>query len=365
MPPPHATPVCIPCRLPPTPAAVWHNDGVLIYAGIDEAGYGPMLGPLCVGCSVFAIDDADPADGPPNLWERLDDVVTRGARDARRRIAVDDSKKLKGSNQAKAHPLRHLERGVLSFLSTRTSDEPGDHGHAPPATDDALFALTGTDLPTTVATPWYQSNTALPVAHDADALAIDAARLDRGLSAAGVRLLELRCEAIDAGEFNRRLSAGSNKASINLDAVARHVADVRRASRAADPDAVPRIVCDRQGGRSHYREWLQGCFPDASIRILGETETISRYRLDDPGGGFVIGFETGSEDRHLPIALASMTAKYLRELAMIRMNRFFKSHVPDLKPTAGYVQDGRRFVGEITPVIETVGIDRAEFIRTS
>ena len=357
--------MCIPCRLPPTPAAVWHNDGVLIYAGIDEAGYGPMLGPLCVGCAVFAIEDADPADGPPNLWDRLDDVVTRGARDARRRIAVDDSKKLKGSNQAKAHPLRHLERGVLSFLSTRTGDEPSDRGHAPPATDDALFALTGTDLPTTVATPWYQSNTALPVAHDADALAIDAARLDRGLSAAGVRLLELRCEAIDAGEFNRRLSAGSNKASINLDAVARHVADVRRASRAADAEAVPRIVCDRQGGRSHYREWLQDCFPDASIRILGETETISRYRLDDPGGGFVIGFETGSEDRHLPIALASMTAKYLRELAMIRMNRFFKSHVPDLKPTAGYVQDGRRFVGEITPVIETVGIDRAEFIRTA
>ena len=357
--------MCIFCRLTPDGAGAWHNGTMLIYAGIDEAGYGPMLGPLCVGCSVFAIDDADPADGPPNLWDRLEDVVTRGARDARRRIAVDDSKKLKGSNQAKAHPLRHLERGVLSFLSTRTSEDPGDRGHAPPETDDALFARTGTDLPTTVATPWYQSNTSLPVAHDSDALAIDSARLDRGLSAAGVRLLELRCEAIDAGEFNRRLSAGSNKASINLDAVARHVAAVRQVGRAADAEAVPRIVCDRQGGRSHYREWLQDCFPDASIRILGETETISRYRLDDSDGGFVIGFETGSEDRHLPIALASMTAKYLRELAMIRMNRFFAAQVPGLKPTAGYVQDGRRFVGEITPVIETVGIDRAEFIRTS
>lgn len=338
---------------------------MLVYAGIDEAGYGPMLGPLCVGCSVFAIDDADPADGPPNLWERLDEVLTRGARDARRRIAVDDSKKLKGSNQAKAHPLRHLERGVLSFLSTRADAGPSDRGHAPPATDDALFARTGTDLPTSVATPWYRSNTSLPVAHDADTLAIDAARLDRGMSAAGVRLLDLRCEAIDAGEFNRRLSAGSNKASINLDAVARHVVAVRRTSRTADAEAVPRIVCDRQSGRSRYREWLQDCFPQASIRILGETDSVSRYRLDDPEGGFVIGFETGSEARHLPIALASMTAKYLRELAMIRMNRFFASEVPGLRPTAGYVQDGRRFVGEIAPVIETAGIDRSEFIRSS
>jgi hypothetical protein len=363
-----AAPVCIPCRLPPIDAAVWHNDTMLIYAGIDEAGYGPMLGPLCVGCSVFTVDDADPADGPPNLWERLDDVVTRGGRDARRRIAVDDSKKLKGSNQAKAHPLRHLERGVLSFLSTRTSPEPGEpgeRGHAPPATDDALFALTGTDLPTTVATPWYQSDTPLPVAHDADALAIDAARLDRGMTAAGVRLIDLQCEAIDAGEFNRRLSAGSNKASINLDAVARHVVRIRAVSRAVDHAAVPRIICDRQGGRSHYRQWLQDCFPTASIRILGETVSVSRYRLDDADGSFVIGFETGSEDRHLPIALASMTAKYLRELAMVRMNRFFKEHMPDLKPTAGYVLDGRRFVKEVAPVMKTVGIDRSEFIRTS
>jgi hypothetical protein len=87
--------VCIPCRLPPNDATTWHNLFVLIYAGIDEAGYGPMLGPLCVGCSIFAVEDADPADGPPNLWARLDEVVTRGARDARRRIAIDDSKKLK------------------------------------------------------------------------------------------------------------------------------------------------------------------------------------------------------------------------------------------------------------------------------
>ena len=357
--------MCIPCRLPPAPATVWQNGDVLIYAGIDEAGYGPMLGPLCVGCSVFALDHADPADGPPDLWSRLDEVVTRGSRDARRRIAVDDSKKLKGSNQAKAHPLRHLERGVLAFLSTRIRDSEHERGHAPPPTDEALFALTGTDLPTTVATPWYQSSTRLPVAHDADALAIDAARLDRGLSTAGVRMIDLQCEAIDAGEFNRRLASGSNKAGINLDAVARHVARVRLASRGVDADAVPRIVCDRQGGRSRYREWLQDCFPNASIRILGETDSISRYRLDDPEGGFVIGFETGSEDRHLPIALASMTAKYLRELAMLRMNRFFKEHVPGLKPTAGYVQDGRRFVGDVAPVIETVGIDRSEFIRTS
>ena len=117
---------------------------MLIYAGIDEAGYGPMLGPLCVGCSVFAIDDADPADGAPDLWERLEDVVCTRARDAKRRIAIADSKKLKGSNQAKAHPLRHLERGVLSFLACHPARTAG--GHAPPPNDETLFKAMGTSM---------------------------------------------------------------------------------------------------------------------------------------------------------------------------------------------------------------------------
>jgi len=336
---------------------------VLYYAGIDEAGYGPMLGPLCVATSIVAIDDADPADGPPDLWSRLDSVVCTAARDAKRRIAVADSKRLKGSNQAKAHPLRHLERGVLSFLACTPSDS--DDGHAPPLTDDALFARLGTGLPTAVSTPWYRSTTPLPVAHDPDAIALDAARLHRGLNAAGVRVLGLRAEAVDAGEFNRRLTAGIGKAGINLDAAVRLVAAIRGAVRAVDPGAVPRIVCDRQGGRAYYREWLQDCFPEASIRILGETDTVSRYRLDAPDGGFVIGFETGSEDRHLPVALASMTAKYLRELAMVRLNRFFRDALPEVKPTAGYVRDGRRFLSEVRPVIESQRLEPAELVRNA
>ena len=60
---------------------------MLIYAGIDEAGYGPMLGPLCVGLSVFRVDGAEAADGAPNLWGALRGAVCRTRRDKRRRIA--------------------------------------------------------------------------------------------------------------------------------------------------------------------------------------------------------------------------------------------------------------------------------------
>jgi hypothetical protein len=72
----------------------------VIYAGIDEAGYGPLLGPLCVGCAAFVLPDAGDAPAtsaadapPPCLWKALSAAVCRATNDKRRRIAVEDSKK--------------------------------------------------------------------------------------------------------------------------------------------------------------------------------------------------------------------------------------------------------------------------------
>jgi hypothetical protein len=59
----------------------------------------------------------------------------------------------------------------------------------------------------------------------------------------------------------------------------------------------------------------------------------------------------------LPTALASMTAKYLRELSMRAFNEFWCAHIPDLKPTAGYYGDSRRFKRAIESKQRELGID--------
>jgi len=82
----------------------------VIYAGIDEAGYGPLLGPLCVGASAFRLADVRDASTAPDLWSLLSLGVCRKPKDARRRIAIADSKKLKSAGD---QPLIHLERGVM------------------------------------------------------------------------------------------------------------------------------------------------------------------------------------------------------------------------------------------------------------
>jgi hypothetical protein len=66
-------------------------------------------------------------------------------------------------------------------------------------------------------------------------------------------------------------------------------------------------------------------------------------------------FRVGCEEL-LPTALASMTAKYHRELSMRAFNAFWTSRVPGLRPTAGYPGDSSRFRADIAAVQAELGI---------
>jgi ribonuclease HII len=328
-----------------------HNAGVLVYAGIDEAGYGPMLGPLCLGLSVFLVRDHDPESGAPDLWKLLQRAVCRRRGDRRRRIAIEDSKKLKGANSATTvHPVKDLERGVLSFLAAAAPQLPRD--------DEGLFEILVGGGPRE---PWYRSRTPLPVAVDEAQLQISTARLRRALEESGVACAHLGGEAIDAGHFNRQVERMGSKAGVNLGAVLRLVDRVWRRW----PDDHPRVIVDRQGGRTHYVDALRLAWPSAHLQILAESEKVSRYRIDVGGRLLTVSFLTEAESRHLPVALASMLAKYVRELHMIRLNRYFQGHLPDLKPTAGYVSDARRYLVQIEPLIRSLNLPRSALIRAS
>jgi hypothetical protein len=58
----------------------------------------------------------------------------------------------------------------------------------------------------------------------------------------------------------------------------------------------------------------------------------------------------------LPTALASMTAKYLRELSMRAFNEFWCLRVPGLRPTAGYPGDAPRFKQAIDAARRELGV---------
>ncbi len=60
-------------------------------------------------------------------------------------------------------------------------------------------------------------------------------------------------------------------------------------------------------------------------------------------------------DSFAPTALASMTAKYLRERLMAGVNRYWQSHIADLQPTAGYPLDAKRFRSQIESTAAKLG----------
>lgn len=322
---------------------------MLIYAGIDEAGYGPMLGPLCVGCSVFCIADHDPdTSGSCDLWKRLNRVVCRKKTDKRRRIAIEDSKKLKGANNGAVHPLKHLERGILSLFLAMDGCV---------SCDGDLFKELGV---TPGSAAWFQSTTPLPVAHTADELRIAASRLRQTLLTESITCEDLRCEAIDAASFNAQVEKMGTKSSVNFCAVLRHIDAIWNRW----PNEHPRVIVDRQGGRTHYMQDLMHAWPDARVQIIAESENLSRYRLERSGSMITLSFQVEGETHHLPVALASMIAKYVRELLMMRLNRYFQTLMPELKPTAGYTEDARRYLADIDPLIARLGVDRRWLVRS-
>lgn len=321
---------------------------MLVYAGIDEAGYGPMFGPLCVGATVFVVQDHNPADGAPDFWKMLHHIVCKKRRDRKHRIAVNDSKKLKSGSTARA--LLHLERGVLSFLSCL-------HGIESPQLDDEFFSSIGC---THSNRPWCCGEVHLPIAVDPDQLRIDVSRLRHGLEHANVRCELLTCLAIDAETYNERTEIES-KSALNFSTAMHHVDAIIRRWK----NEHPRIIVDRHGGKIRYRNDLQLCWPEANIQILTEDPSMSRYRLRFGESLVTITFASKSDEHHFPVALASMVAKYTRELHMIRLNHYFAGMMPELKPTAGYVTDGRRFLKEIEPLLANNGINRNDLVRTS
>jgi len=330
---------------------------VVVYAGIDEAGYGPLLGPLTVGCTWFVLPEDEPDAGAPPMWSRLRRVVTRHLGDARKRLVVADSKKVKRPNQGPVHPLTDLERSVLAFLAADARSEE------PIADDVGLHARLGGDATCGFDAPWYAGPPlALPSSPlEVAGLGIDANRLRRALPRGGVEVHGLACEIMEPDELNARVALTRNKAEASFGLVGRHVERLLRAF----GEHGPRIVIDRQGGRYRYREALHALFPDASIRVLDERDGWSRYRLDLSDGRrhAVLTFLEGAEDRHFPVALASMTAKYVRELRMARLNRYFTACLPGLVPTAGYRNDAQRFLRDVEVVIRRERLERRHLIR--
>jgi len=310
-------------------------------AGVDEAGLGPILGPLVVGGVAMS--------GPAGLdpWAALSDVVCRH-RQEKGKLRVADSKKV---NQGR-RGVERLERAALVFWCAL-------HDDLPATLEDWLRAM-GVDLDALAPCPWYERlDLPLPAFGDRDELLLQGSILRRKLARAQLELLDLCARPVDVDEFNQLIARTDNKSHAHFTAYAEVIARMLRQL----PDG-GHLVADRAGGRTRYRTALEQHCPGHRVRILREATELSAYRLERPDGASLqLTFASKGEDRAFPTALASCAAKYLRELMLHVLNGWFRERVPDLAPTAGYYVDGHRFLSDLQPHLDRLEIPLSRLVR--
>ncbi len=280
----------------------------MIVIATDEAGYGPNYGPLVVTATAWQFDS-----------EVSEDIFSAIAADLKKHgVTIDDSKRVFHTGSLK--PLENVVLGVLESLKLS----------APAYFDKSLDSLNEYNTPDPRVSKTFASV----------------------LARHGARFVSTKSRFIFPAEFNDLLkrydSKGTLLSEVTLGLITAMLDETN--------DENVLILCDKHGGRNRYLDLLTAYFPGQFIQVVTESREKSEYRFTGNHQQTEIRI-LAKGDRLLPVALSSMISKYGRELAMRRFNEFWQAHVPNLKPTAGYPEDARRFRKDIAAKQKELGIE--------
>ncbi|MEM8886212.1 MAG: hypothetical protein AAGD14_19285 [Planctomycetota bacterium] len=277
----------------------------MYYVGTDEAGYGPLLGPLVIAATVFR------SDGP------------------RASLAAD------GVGDSKRVYARRGRAGLAEVLRPCFDCEL-DLGR--------LLASHSVRNDPRASYPWYG---------DARETCTEARVAPDGFHAVRINPM---CEQ----EFNAACAQDGSKGTVLF----RETMRVLRGALTTVPEGEEvDVLCDKHGGRRRYGELLMAEWGPSRLVVERESATHSSYRMTADGRSMRVRFLAKADALDPPVSLASMAAKFVRELFMVSLNEFFVSRQADLRPTAGYAVDGRRFLDDVRPLLARLDVPVDSFVR--
>jgi hypothetical protein len=229
-----------------------------------------------------------------------------------------------------------------------------------PADADALLAAVALDGLDTLRKP-CPKRSAAQCWEEPLALPVFGGDLDVGrralahLEDAGVTIRRARSALACVRVYNRLLRRHGSKLEVDLALFERLLLDAREA---LGQEAT--CICGMVGGIRRYGPRFSA-FRRRVEATLEEARHRAAYRIAGVGE---VAFEVDSDAKHLPVGLASMLGKYLRELAMERQNRFYRRRQPDLPAASGYHDPvTRRFVDESGRLRRRLRISEGCFLR--
>jgi hypothetical protein len=314
--------------------------------GIDEAGYGPNLGPFVMTAVACRVPEAAGRD----LWKLLRGAVRRAGQPEDDRLLVADSKIV----YARPRGLRALERGVLAVPWEGAAGTP-------PSLAELVDRVCAADRDDLQAEAWYRGTHALPVDVAAEELSGDAQRLLRACADTGVGCWQLHAAVVCPPRFNAVTAEAGSKGAV----LAQTLGQLLRCSRQGLPGGEPlTFIVDKHGGRNRYAPFIQDALAEGAVVARQEGMSRSTYEVLGLDRQVHLTFQPRAEGACLCVALASMASKYLREVLMREFNRFWQEQVPGLKATAGYPGDAARFFEEIRPAARRLSIAETALWRS-
>jgi ribonuclease HII len=310
--------------------------------GIDEAGYGPNLGPLVMtAVSCWVPEKRADVD----LWDLLASAVRRPTDPADERFLIADSKQVYSSTRG----LRDLEAGVGPLLSLAEK----------PRLPDLIGRLCPGSTTELCGERWYTGTSVLPLEANGEEVAAATARLGQTCQSNQVFWGPVRSVVVCPARFNQIVARFGSKGAV----LGQGLTELLRAS-LADGDGEPvRFFIDKHGGRNTYAAMLQDAVPGGLVIAREESMARSTYQIAGHPREVRLTFQPRADTEHFCVAWASMVSKYLREVLMREFNHYWQTHVPGLKPTAGYPGDAARYFRAIWPAAERLGLTRTSIWR--
>ena len=330
--------------------------------GVDEAGYGPNLGPLVVAVSAWAVDSRlEVLDGLEPFAPEFQ-AASWTPRSAF--VPFGDSKKIYQSGKGLAG-LNFALRFFESIFEGKPSEKRPWF---------ELGRLAQEDLSRVESHPWYRCKNpvkGLGRANQVDENSEASCRFAREkLLKLGVRLIGFRLRVLDEAYFNECVDRLGNKSDV-LGHISLELA-WKVLGECMDFHSFKgiEIYCDRQGGRKKYAGLISQTYERSHqesqvpfCSVVGESPKTSLYSMSHAGITTSIRFQVHG-DSLFPPAAASMVAKWARESLMERFNGYWREVVgPGLKPTAGYAVDAARFARDIEPWITKLAIEKNQWWR--
>lgn len=306
----------------------------MLVTGVDENGLGPRLGPLVATSLTIEI----PRYARSALCER-------GLG-----LGLSDSKATGGFGRMAF--IESVALGLLAAVPDRASPRDADGLLERVFPEVRPRVRSCCPDPPTAAQCWSVD---LPLPAFGGDLAFGRDLVEQLIGRSHIRIADIQSRIACAGVLNAHSVAGRNKLDVDLELFEELIYEVHRRH-----GAPLLVVCGMIGGIRDYAARFTR-FDEGGVRTLRGGRGQRRYEVDGIGQ---VRFEVDADARHLPVALASIVGKYVREVCMRRIGEFYQRGVPGLTLASGYHDPvTTRFIEATEPSRRRLGIAKDCFRR--